>query len=78
MVTLPSAATDEVMVHTPLSNSYQTRNFPAVAVDVVVQSPQAEEIKKAVAKNAKPKTAGNKPVVPKTAAEKKKNKKPSK
>jgi hypothetical protein len=45
-------------------------------VDVVVQSPQAEEIKKAVAKNAKP--AGNKPVVPKTAAEKKKNKKPSK
>jgi translation initiation factor 2 gamma subunit (eIF-2gamma) len=47
-------------------------------VDVVVQSPQAEEIKKAVAKNAKPKPAGNKPVVPKTAAEKKKNKKPSK
>ena len=35
-------------------------------------SPQAEQIKKAVAKNAK---ASNKPVVPKTAAEKKKSKK---
>jgi hypothetical protein len=35
-------------------------------------SPQAEQIKKAVAKNAK---STNKPVVPKTAAEKKKSKK---
>ena len=56
---------------TPVQSQVQTQS----KVEVTVQSSQAEQIKKAVAKNAKP---SNKPVVPKTTAEKKKRKKPSK